>query len=508
MIAAMQEQAPRPLVIVKVGSTFEALRAQRGDFEHWIADGLATQVLPVLVVDPRRGDTLPALDAVAGVVVTGSHAMVSHREPWSETTAAWLAQLVARDTPVLGICYGHQLLAHALGGEAGDHPRGAEVGTVTVTLAEAAATDALLGGLPAQFPANVVHWQSALRLPDGAVRLAGNATSRCRPFAWAAAWGVQFHPEFDADDARLHRHAGRRPAQGRRRPGRAARARGRDGHGGRVARALRAHRGSARRRLKPAGAPGPGPQGGAHRLARSSDRDYKKRPALGLRCGPFAAFEASRSPLFMNTPPPTRKHFSMIREFHLADVFTLGNAACGVGGVFLAMAFMASQSLTQFLWAAALAPAAFIFDVFDGRIARWRQTQSALGRELDSLADIISFGVAPAALGFAAGLDGGWDCAILIYFVCCGVSRLARYNVTAESLSEGANKVKYFEGTPIPTSVVLVGVLAYAAWQGHIGSALWGGAWVVGPWQLHPLSLMFALSGTLMISKTLRIPKF
>jgi CDP-diacylglycerol--serine O-phosphatidyltransferase len=210
----------------------------------------------------------------------------------------------------------------------------------------------------------------------------------------------------------------------------------------------------------------------------------------------------------MNTPPPTRKHFSMIREFHLADVFTLGNAACGVGGVFLAMAFMASQSLTQFLWAAALAPAAFIFDVFDGRIARWRQTQSALGRELDSLADIISFGVAPAALGFAAGLDGGWDCAILIYFVCCGVSRLARYNVTAESLSEGANKVKYFEGTPIPTSVVLVGVLAYAAWQGHIGNALWGGAWVVGPWQLHPLSLMFALSGTLMISKTLRIPKF
>ena len=210
----------------------------------------------------------------------------------------------------------------------------------------------------------------------------------------------------------------------------------------------------------------------------------------------------------MTTPSPTRKHFSMIREFHLADVFTLGNAACGVGGVFLAMAYMASQSLTQFLWAAALAPAAFIFDVFDGRIARWRQTQSALGRELDSLADVISFGVAPAALAFAAGMNGGWDALLLIYFVCCGVSRLARYNVTAESLSEGANKVKYFEGTPIPTSVVLVGVLAYAAWQGHIGSALWGGAWVVGPWQLHPLTLMFALSGTLMISKTLRIPKF
>lgn len=205
---------------------------------------------------------------------------------------------------------------------------------------------------------------------------------------------------------------------------------------------------------------------------------------------------------------PVRKHFSMIRGFHLADVFTLGNAACGVGGVFLAMAYMASQSLTHFLWAAALAPAAFIFDVFDGRIARWRQTHSALGRELDSLADIISFGVAPAALAFAAGLNGGWDCAILIYFVGCGVSRLARYNVTAEALSEGADKVRFFEGTPIPTSVVLVGVLAIAAWQGRLGDAVWFGSMAIGPWVLHPLSLMFGLSGTLMISKTLRIPKF
>jgi CDP-diacylglycerol---serine O-phosphatidyltransferase len=213
----------------------------------------------------------------------------------------------------------------------------------------------------------------------------------------------------------------------------------------------------------------------------------------------------------MSTPSPVaarpRKHFSMIRGFHLADFFTLGNAACGVGVVFLAMAYVASQQRAHFLWAAALAPAAFIFDVFDGRIARWRQTQSALGRELDSLADVISFGVAPAALGFAAGLDGGWDCLILTYFVCCGVSRLARYNVTAESLSGGGDKVKYFEGTPIPTSVVLVGVLAWAAWQGRLGEAVWGGAWMLGPWVLHPLSLLFALSGTLMISKTLRIPK-
>lgn len=199
----------------------------------------------------------------------------------------------------------------------------------------------------------------------------------------------------------------------------------------------------------------------------------------------------------------------MIREMHLADVFTLGNAACGVGGVFCAMAFLATESMAYFWAAAILAPAAFAFDVLDGRIARWRHTHSAMGRELDSLADVISFGVAPAALGFAAGLQGGWDWLALIYFVCCGVSRLARYNVTAEKLAQGSEsgKVKYFEGTPIPTSVVLTGVLAIAAWKGRLGENLPWGIWTMGPADLHPLALLFVLSGTLMVSKTLRIPK-
>ncbi len=202
------------------------------------------------------------------------------------------------------------------------------------------------------------------------------------------------------------------------------------------------------------------------------------------------------------------RHFSMLREFHLADFFTLGNAACGVGAVFFAMMYMKSQDLAHFYGAAILAPAAFIFDVLDGRIARARHQHSALGRELDSLSDIISFGVAPAALGFAAGLQGGWDVAALIFFVCCGVSRLARYNVTAESLSDGSDKVKYFEGTPIPTSVLLTGVLALCAWQQRLGDSLYGGVYDLGPWNLHLMSLMFVLSGSLMISKTLHIPKF
>ena len=209
----------------------------------------------------------------------------------------------------------------------------------------------------------------------------------------------------------------------------------------------------------------------------------------------------------MNSDVTPKRHFSMIRGFHLADAFTLGNAACGVGTVLMAMVFLSSHALRDFLIAAALAPAALIFDVLDGRVARWRQTHSALGRELDSLADVISFGVAPAALAFAAGVNGGWDAIVLAYFVCCGVSRLARYNVTAETLAAGSDKVAYFEGTPIPTSVVLTAVLAFAAWQGRIEGSLYGGVWTLGPWQLHPLVLLFALSGTLMISKTLRIPK-
>jgi CDP-diacylglycerol---serine O-phosphatidyltransferase len=201
------------------------------------------------------------------------------------------------------------------------------------------------------------------------------------------------------------------------------------------------------------------------------------------------------------------RHFSMLRDFHLADFFTLGNAACGAGAVFLALAYMGSARMAHFFAAAALAPAALVLDVLDGRIARARHQHSALGRELDSLSDVISFGLAPAALGFAAGLQGGWDVAALIWFVCCGVSRLARYNVTAETLSGGTDKVAYFEGTPIPTSVVLTALLAFAAWQGRIGDALYGGAFAIGPWQLHPLALLFVLSGSLMISSTLRIPK-
>jgi CDP-diacylglycerol--serine O-phosphatidyltransferase len=209
----------------------------------------------------------------------------------------------------------------------------------------------------------------------------------------------------------------------------------------------------------------------------------------------------------MDRDPVRPRHFSMIRDFHVADFITLANAACGVAAVFCAMTYVATEEMRYFFASAALAPAAFAFDVLDGKVARARREHSILGRELDSLADVISFGVAPAALAFAAGMRGGIDWAVLVYFVCCGVSRLARFNVTAEALSEGGEKVKYFEGTPIPTSVVLVGVLAWAGWTDRIGDTLVGSVWNVGGADFHPLVLLFFVSGSAMISKTLRIPK-
>jgi CDP-diacylglycerol--serine O-phosphatidyltransferase len=209
----------------------------------------------------------------------------------------------------------------------------------------------------------------------------------------------------------------------------------------------------------------------------------------------------------MIPPAPPPRHLSMIRGFHLADVLTLGNAACGTLAVFAVIAHVQSRGVRCLLSASALVLLALVLDVLDGRVARWRRRHSAMGRELDSLADVISFGVAPAAIAYGAGLDGAWDVVILLYFVACGVSRLARFNLTAAELATPAGTVEYFEGTPIPSSIVLVGVVAACAWLGRVGDALPLGAVRLGPGQLHPLALLWAVSGSLMISKTLRIPK-
>lgn len=205
--------------------------------------------------------------------------------------------------------------------------------------------------------------------------------------------------------------------------------------------------------------------------------------------------------------PGRPRHFSMVRDFRVADFLTLGNGFAGMGAILATLEYLVSGDTTFLQLAFGLLPVALACDVLDGRVARIRHEVSMLGQELDSLADLVSFGVAPAVLGFATGMRGGWDAPALIYFVGCGLSRLARYNATAASLSDASGKVRYFEGTPIPTSLLLAGLLAALAWAGRIGAALPFGAYALGPWTLHPLVLMFVVSGSAMVSKTLRIPK-
>ncbi|MBM4443084.1 MAG: CDP-diacylglycerol--serine O-phosphatidyltransferase [Candidatus Rokubacteria bacterium] len=197
----------------------------------------------------------------------------------------------------------------------------------------------------------------------------------------------------------------------------------------------------------------------------------------------------------------------MIRDFHLADFLTLANGVCGTAAIFLAIDHVRAADVGKVYAAGLLVVAALAFDVLDGRVARWRHDASPLGRELDSLADVISFGVAPACLAYAVGMTSPLDALVLLYFVACGISRLARYNVTAEALAADTGKVRYFEGTPIPSSTLLVVLLMVLAWLGRIGAALPLGVVDLGPMSVHPLVLLFGLSGSLMISKTLRIPK-
>ena len=205
----------------------------------------------------------------------------------------------------------------------------------------------------------------------------------------------------------------------------------------------------------------------------------------------------------------TRRHLSLLRSYTPADALTIGNAACGTIAIFLCLDYLSTGDRNRVWMAFVLLVFALLCDVLDGYVARLnRDRQSLIGADLDSLSDVISFGVAPAVLGYTFGLRGGWDVVVLTYFVACGVSRLARFNVTAATLADSATgKVKYFEGTPIPTSIAIVGVLAAAFQLGRVDENLWLGVYRVGPALFHPFVTIYALSGSAMISATLRIPK-
>ena len=205
-----------------------------------------------------------------------------------------------------------------------------------------------------------------------------------------------------------------------------------------------------------------------------------------------------------------RPHLSMLRSYTAADALTIANASCGTITLFLCLNYVETGN-NRYIWISFfLLPMALVFDILDGWVARAQpHRKSVLGGDLDSLADVISFGVAPAVLGFTLGMRGGWDMVCLTYFVVCGVSRLARFNATAAALTDSSTgKVKYFEGTPIPTSIAIVAMLAAALEFGRTGMDLWFGAWRVGPATLHPLVLVYVASGSAMISATLKVPKF
>lgn len=201
----MQNLADATVLIVKTGSPPAAVRAARGGFEDWFRVGLGLDAAQAPVVAPHDGELLPAPGSVPAVLVTGSPAYVTDRTPWILTCAAWLREVVAAGRPVLGVCFGHQLLADALGGTVGPNVGGRAFGSVRVELLPAGRGDPLFRGVAPVMDTHAAHLQSVLRLPGGARRLASTAGDPNQAIAFGErAWGVQFHPEFDADIVRRY----------------------------------------------------------------------------------------------------------------------------------------------------------------------------------------------------------------------------------------------------------------------------------------------------------------
>lgn len=192
----------RPFLIVETGQPVPSMR-RYGGFPHWIRVAAGLSERDAVVVDVEHGAALPNADDFAGVIVTGSGAMVTDRADWSERSAAWLREAAHAGVPIFGICYGHQLLAHALGGEVGPNPRGREMGTFDIDTQAVASDDPLFAAAGPRFLAQTTHLQSVLRLPDGATLLARSELEPHHAFRWGErVWGVQFHPEFSATHMR------------------------------------------------------------------------------------------------------------------------------------------------------------------------------------------------------------------------------------------------------------------------------------------------------------------
>ncbi|QJB55585.1 glutamine amidotransferase [Pseudodesulfovibrio sp. zrk46] len=186
-------------LIIKTGGTFENYAAEHKDFEDWTAKVMGLSTNEWDCVNVQEGDSLPDPGEYLGCAITGSHDMVTEDHDWIRTTEAWLREAADTDLPIFGICFGHQMLAQAFGGKAGFHPNGPEIGTMTISMTDAAQEDPLFSKLPDTFPGHTTHYQCALELPQGATLLAASVHEPHQAFRIGShIWGVQFHPEFDA----------------------------------------------------------------------------------------------------------------------------------------------------------------------------------------------------------------------------------------------------------------------------------------------------------------------
>ena len=197
----------KPILIIRTGRAPDVIRARHGDFPHWFRLG-AQLPLPLLhVVDVVAGDALPVPGALAGAIITGSAAMVTERAAWSERTAGWIRNAMDAELPLFGVCFGHQLMAHALGGRVDYLPGGREIGTQAIGKLDAGIGDPLADRLPTSFRAHTTHEQSVLEVPAGAVVLARSARDPHQLLRYGPhALSTQFHPEFSADVMRAYIH--------------------------------------------------------------------------------------------------------------------------------------------------------------------------------------------------------------------------------------------------------------------------------------------------------------
>ncbi|MDN7131627.1 glutamine amidotransferase [Halomonas sp. MC140] len=196
------------VLIVKTGDAFPEVVDQHGDFETLFEKQLSTALpehLTLRVWDARTNAPAPSVDTLAAIVITGSHSMVSDAEPWSEALKPWLEEALAKDTPMLGVCYGHQLMAAAFGGVSDYHPAGRESGTRTVRLTQAGQLDPLFRQLPESFAAHLTHAQSVIQAPLESTVLAHNSHDAHQALRYGPRqWSVQFHPEFTAPVMRAY----------------------------------------------------------------------------------------------------------------------------------------------------------------------------------------------------------------------------------------------------------------------------------------------------------------